>query len=181
MENLLQGINGVCVYIDDILITGATQKEHLNNLAQVLQRLESTGMCLKKQKCAFLLPSVSYLGHVISAEGLHTEETKVRAIVEAPEPQNVGELRSFLGMVNYYGKILPDLATTLSPLYWLLREATPWRWEQKQREAFQCVKTCCGFSPTTTISCPSFWPVMHPPMDWEQCCHTECQVGKRNQ
>ena len=101
MENLLQGINGVCVYIDDILITGATQKEYLNNLAQVLQRLELVGMCLKKQKCAFLLLSVSYLGHVISAEGLRMEKTKVRAIVEAPEPQNVGELRSFLGMLNY--------------------------------------------------------------------------------
>ena len=136
---LLQGINGVCVYLDDILITGATETEHLNNLAQVLQRLESAGMRLKKQKCAFLLPSVSYLGHVISAEGLHTEETKVRAIVEAPEPQNVGELRSFLGMVNYYGKFLPDLATTLSPLYCLLRKSTPWRWGQKQREAFNCV------------------------------------------
>ena len=105
------------MYLDDIMITGATENEHLNNLAQVLERLESAEMWLKKQKCAFLLPSVSsYLGHVISAEGLHTEETKVRAIVEAPEPQNFGELRSFLGMVNYYGTFLPDLATTLLPL-----------------------------------------------------------------
>ena len=61
----------------------------------------------------FYLPSVSYLGHVISAEGLHTEESNVQAVVEAPEPQNIAEIRSFLGMVNYYGKFLPDLATTL--------------------------------------------------------------------
>ena len=84
--------------------------------------------------------SVSYLGHVICAEGLKTETSKVRAIVEAPEPWDVGELRSFLGMVTYYGKFLPDLATTLASLYCLLRKRTPWRWREKQWEAFRRMK-----------------------------------------
>ena len=107
----------VCIYLDDILVTGATEQEHLANLAQVLQRLESAGMKLKRPKCAFMLQSVSYLGHVISAEGLCTAESKVKAIVDAPEPRNASELRSIFGMVNYYGKFLPNLATKLSPLY----------------------------------------------------------------
>lgn len=87
-----------------------------------------------------MLPSVTYLGHVISAQGLHTEDGKVKVVAEAPAPQNVAELRSFLGMVNYYGKFLPDLATLLSPLYTLLNHSTPWKWGQSQRVAFKQVK-----------------------------------------
>ena len=128
------------MYIDDILITGSSEDEHLHNLTQVLSRLESAGMRHKKEKCAFLLPSVSYLGHVICAECLQTDGAKVRAIVDAPERQNVGELRSFLGMVTYYGRFLPDLATTLAPLYQLLRKSTHWRWRGVQRKAFLRIK-----------------------------------------
>ena len=107
-------------------------------------------MRLKREKCAFLLKSVSCLGHVISAEGLHTAESKVKAVVDAPElrsflgmvndPRNLSELRSSLGMVNYNGKFLPNLATTLSPLYRLLRQTTTWHWGPKQERAFQKVK-----------------------------------------
>ena len=100
METLLQGLPHVCVYLDDILITGHSQQDHLRNLEAVLKQLEEAGMHLKKETCAFLLPEVEYLGHKISKEGLQPTETKVRAIAEAPEPKRVAELRSFLGLVN---------------------------------------------------------------------------------
>ena len=86
MEGMLQGIPGVSIYIDDILVTGKTNKEHLKNLDEVLSRLEWSGLRLKRSKCAFMLPSIEYLGHKISAEGLQPTQEKVRAIQEAPPP-----------------------------------------------------------------------------------------------
>ena len=77
-------------------------------------------------RCAYLLPSVEYLGHKISAEGLQTSESKVSGIIKAPTPKNVSELRSFLGLVNYYHKFLPHSATMLAPLYTLLKSKQPW-------------------------------------------------------
>ena len=102
MENLLQGIPGVVVYIDDILVTGKTQEEHLAILERVLSRLESAGLRLKRNKCVFLAPSVIYLGYKIDAEGLHPVAEKVQAVTEAPRPTNVQELKSFLGLLTYY-------------------------------------------------------------------------------
>ena len=124
MEGVLRGIPHVSVYIDDILITDEIDEEHLQNLDTVLSRLESEGLRLKLEKCAFML----YLGHTISSQGLHPSPDKVRAIVEAPAPRNVSQLRSFLGMVNYYGKFLNQLSSLLAPLYHLLQQKTKWHW-----------------------------------------------------
>ena len=87
-----------------------------------------------------MLPSVEYLGHVISASGLKPAPEKIRAIVEAPTPQNLTQLRSFLGLVNYYAKFLPQLSTTLAPLYSLLQKKTKWKWTSTQEEAFKSAK-----------------------------------------
>ena len=113
MEALLRDLLMVVVYIDDILVAGRSQEEHFANLAQVLYQLEDAGMRLKKEKCSFCLAEVEYLGHCISAEGLCPSTTNVQAITAAPKPSKVSELKSFLGLVNYYAKFIPNLATTL--------------------------------------------------------------------
>ena len=111
METLLQGIPGIIVYIDNILVTGATQAEHLKSLEEALEWLAKTGLKVKKSKCTFMAPSVSYLGHIIDSTGLHPLPDKVQAIEKAPTLTNVTELKSYLGLQTYYGKFLPHLAT----------------------------------------------------------------------
>ena len=69
MENLLKGLNNVCIYLDDILVTESSERDHLENLATVLEKLEEAGVRLKKSKCHFMLPSIEYLGHKISDKG----------------------------------------------------------------------------------------------------------------
>ena len=140
MENLLQGLPHVVVYLDDILVTGATEDEHIRNVEEVLRRLETAGMRLKRSKCAFMLSEVEYLGHRITAEGLRPTPEKTRAIVNAPAPQSVSQLKSFLGLVNYYAKFLPNLSSTLAPLYSLLQKYVEWSWGKDQEEAFQRAK-----------------------------------------
>ena len=137
MECLLQGIPKVVVYLDDILVTGRTQEEHQANLREVLERLQKAGLRLKKEKCEFMAKSVQYLGHIIDAEGLHPVSDKIVAIQQAPPPKNVSELKSYLGLLAYYGKFLPQLATKLAPLYALLGAATSWKWTKKEATAFK--------------------------------------------
>ena len=96
-------------YLDDILVTGKTQADHLKVLEEVFRRLQSEGMSIKRSKCSFMCNKVQYLGHIVDAQGIHTSPDKVKAILEAPAPHNVSQLRSLLGLVNYYGKFIPTL------------------------------------------------------------------------
>ncbi|XP_064396342.1 uncharacterized protein K02A2.6-like [Halichondria panicea] len=137
MEQMLRGIPGVVVYMDDILITGQTNVEHLNSLEEVLRRLTEAGLRAKKTKCHFMEPQVVFLGHVVDEKGLHPMPSKMKAIQEAPKPKNVTELKSYLGLLTYYGKFMGNLSTTLAPLYTLLKKSTTWNWSTDQEEAFQ--------------------------------------------
>ncbi len=74
---------------------------------------------MKLAKCKFLKPSVNFLGHRVDADGIHTTDEKLKAIVEAPAPKNIQELRSFLGLINYYGKFILLLLSTRSTTYYI--------------------------------------------------------------
>lgn len=137
MESLLHGIPGVIVYVDDILISRATEAEHLESLEEVLKQLAVAGLRAKKNKCKFRAPFVEFLGHLVDEKGIHPLPEKVRAIQQAPTPTNVTELKSYLGLISYYGKFLPNLSTHLAPLYKLLNKKVLWDWSSEQERAFQ--------------------------------------------
>ena len=137
MESLLQGIPHVVVYLDDILITGKDDEEHLKSLEEVLSRLKKSGLRLKRDKCFFFQKEVEYLGYKIDANGLHPTEKKLQAIKDAPAPRNTAELKSYLGLLSYYGKFLPNLSQELAPLYKLLKKSTRWLWTQCEQSAFE--------------------------------------------
>jgi len=147
MDTILQGIPSTICYLDDILVTGVTEAEHLQNLEEVLKRLQANGLRVKSQKCHFMEPSVEYLGHRIDGKGVHTTSQKVEAILQAPTPQNPQQLRSFLGLLHYYGKFLPNLSTLLYPLNHLLKSNARWRWSADCQQAFQQAKEKLASAP----------------------------------
>lgn len=140
MDTILQGAPGAMCYIDDILVTGTTQTEHLKNLEEVFRRLQSHGIRMKRNKCLFMQESVEYLGHRLDADGIRATPEKVAAIMRAPMPKNVQQLRSFLGLLNYYRKFLPNLATIVQPLNDLLQKNRKWLWTTKCTQAVKTAK-----------------------------------------
>jgi len=75
---LIKGIPHVAAYMDDILITGETQQEHLQNLVAVLERLKTSGAKLKKSKCLFMVQEVEYLGRKVNSDGIHPTADKIK-------------------------------------------------------------------------------------------------------
>ena len=148
ISTVLKGLKGVCVYLDDILVTGEDNNIHLQNVQCVLERLKQAGLQAKRDKCTFLKPSVEYLGHRIDAEGLHPIPDKVKAVKEAPCPTNKAELRSCLGLITYYSKFLKNLSSKLTPLYELTKNDTPWKWGKEEETAFSAAK---GMINTTDV------------------------------
>ncbi|CAC5377655.1 unnamed protein product [Mytilus coruscus] len=139
IEQILSGIPGTQCLLDDMIITGSTDEEHLNNLESVLKRLNQYGLKANIDTCEFFKDSVTFCGHVIDKHGLHKTPDKIKAIKNAPAPENVSQLKSILGLINYYAKFLPDLSATLSPLHNRLRKDTTWKWIKECQEAFDKV------------------------------------------
>ena len=140
MDTVLRDILNVICYLDDILVTGKSDDDHLHTLGIVVRRLDDHGFRVKKEKCAFLQPYVEYLGHKINCEGLQALPSKIAAITQAPTPHNVQELISFLGLLNYYGKLIRNLSTIVHPLNSLLQAHKRWLWTLECEQAFKKAK-----------------------------------------
>ena len=144
MDTILLGCDGAAAYMDDIIITGANDEEHLANLDKVLRRLNEAGLVLKEGKCKFMADSVEYLGFVIDRNGRHISRDKVKAVLEMPRPQDISQLRSFLGMINHYAKFIPNLSTRLDPFHKLLQKEVEWNWDERCEKHFNLIKQELG-------------------------------------
>ena len=138
MDQILKVQKNTICYLDDILVMGKNA-EHMETLQGVLKCLQDHGMKLRLAKCKFFQTSVEYLGHRIDENGLHPTTEKVNTVVKAPRPKNVMELKSYLqvGLLNYYGRLLSNLSTTVQPLNELLCKGKKWTWSAECEKAFE--------------------------------------------
>ena len=135
MDQILQGMDKVRCHRDDILIR-TEPHEDLQVLDEVLTRLEKHGILAKRSKCEFMVLSVEFLGYRVDREGRHPTDEKIAPIKGALSSKNVAELRSSLGLLNYYGNFIPNLSTLLQLLHELPRKGVKWAWTEESEKAF---------------------------------------------
>ena len=140
IDKTLFGIPNTVCRVDDICITGSNDEEHRANVTQVVNKLEQAGYRCRLDKCEFYKDSVIYLGHKVSSEGISPVEDKVKTLKEAPYPENLSELVSFVGAINYYAKFIPNLSTIAEPLNRLRGSNVKWKFGAEQRKAFDTLK-----------------------------------------
>jgi len=132
--------NNVCSFVDDILIHSKTMEEHISHVEAALKMLEGCNLKAHPDKTVIGAATMEFLGHNVSAHGLHPNEAKILAIRGLPEPTGVSELRSVLGLLNNYSCYVPSFSTIAHPLNQLLRDDVAWKWGQDEQDSFDRLK-----------------------------------------
>ena len=129
---------GICVVVclDNIIVFSKTKKDHLHHLRQVLETLQKHQLKAKPSKCEFLKEELLFLGHVVSAQGIKPDPAKVRAVKDMPPPSDVGQVRTFLGMVAYVCKFIPKCGKLIAPLTKLTQSKRKFLWTPERDHAF---------------------------------------------
>ena len=142
MEFVLAGLNWqIClVYLDDIIIFSKDFDSHLSRLDQVLDRIGKAGLKIAPKKCQFFQEKVTFLGHVVSKDGISTDPSKIDAVKEWPVPRNVHDVRSFLGTCSYYRKFIRGFADIARPLHRLTEKQARFEWTQECQIAFNTLR-----------------------------------------
>lgn len=140
IDQVLQGIPGVTCRVDDICITGPNDEVHMKRVGEVVDRLAKAGFRCRLDKCKFMEPSITYLGHEVSRLGVKPLKCKVETILKAKYPENASELVSFLGAAQYYARYIPDMSTVIEPLNKLRSEKNDWKFGVEEKRAFDELK-----------------------------------------
>ncbi|GJP33550.1 hypothetical protein CLOM_g18077 [Closterium sp. NIES-68] len=145
----------VLVYLDDILVYSKTEEEHTQHLKWVLGKLREHKFYARLWKCHFYKRKLEYLGHLVGNDGLKVDLKKVVAVQNWPVPQDVGQIRSFLGLANYFRRFLENYSTVVAPLAALTQKGSAWEWTRQCQEAFDKVKTKLTNAPVLVLPNPS--------------------------
>ena len=146
-------LNWCIIYLDDVVVFAPTVPEYLTRLQAVFQKLKDAGLKLKPSKCELFKKSISYLGHVVSEEGVRTDPKKIEAVKNWDRPHNIHTVRRFLGFVNYYRKFIKDYSKIARPLYNLIsgdnakRRTNLIEWSDAAEKAFQTLIEKCTNAP----------------------------------
>jgi hypothetical protein len=141
----------VIVFLDDVLIFSRSIEEHQRHVRLVLERLREHRLYANMKKCEFFQSKISFLGHIVSADGISMDPEKIQAIRDWPTLQNVGDVRSFLGLAGYYRKFVHRFSHIAAPLSNLLRNDTPFIWTEKEQKAFDELKSALMNGPVLIV------------------------------
>ena len=146
-------LNWCLIYLDDVIVFSKTPEEHLDRLKVVFEKLTEAGLKLKPSKCEFFRSEVTYLGHIVSKEGIATSPDKIQTIVDWKTPICVRDVRSFLGFAGYYRRFIKGFSKIAKPLHRLMSGLTTPRsnpaieWTEECQEAFSILKQLCSEAP----------------------------------
>jgi hypothetical protein len=144
---MLELDNFIVVFIDDILIYSKSEEEHVQHLHIILQRLWDHQLYAKFSKCAFWLKEVPFLGHVISAEGIAVDPSKIQEVLDWKSSRSVTQIRSLLGLVGYYRWFIPNFSKIAKPMTKLLEKEAKFKWSPQCKEAFLTLKKLLTTAP----------------------------------
>lgn len=138
MDSVLTGLQGteMFVYLDDIVLYASSIREHEIKFKKLTQRLREANLRLQPDKCGFLHKEVTYLGHIISNNGVKPDPMKIRAVQKFPKPMKIRNIREFLGLAGYYRRFIPKFSNIAKPLTNLLKKDEPFVWSEDHDRAF---------------------------------------------
>ena len=142
----MEGLSGVYPVADDILIVGEgaaaaeATASHDRRMREFLQRCQVRNIKLNAAKFRFKVPSLQYVGHVLTSDGLRVDPQKIRAIREMPSPTDVAGVRRLLGIVNYLARFLPNLADKCTGFRRLTQKDVVWQWGESEEADFRRLK-----------------------------------------
>ena len=150
MELALRGLEWerCLVYLDDVIVFGQDFSTCLQNLSQVLSRFQEAGLKLKPSKCDLFQKEVAFLGHRVSVEGVRCDPAKLEAVSKWPRPETCAEVRSFLGLANYYKRFVPKFSEVALPLVNLTCKSVVFSWNESCEESFVKLKELLTTAPT---------------------------------